>query len=77
MEDILKYIENYGLSVVLLLGCMYALYRFFFFSIHQVKSEFEKRHDLMVKKMDGVKEELSGVKEKLNTLLEMIRGIKL
>lgn len=31
----------------------------------------------MVKKMDGVKEELSGVKEKLNTLLEMIRGIKL
>ena len=28
---ILKLIESYGLSVVLLLGSLYALYRFFFF----------------------------------------------
>ena len=77
MENILQYIENYGLSVVLLLGCMYALYKFFFFSIHQVKAEFEKRHDLMAQKMDEVKDELSGVKDKVNTLLEMIRSLKL
>ena len=45
MEDILKLVENYGLSLVLLLGSLYALYRFFFFSIHEVKNTFSKHHE--------------------------------
>lgn len=76
MEQIFELLERYGLSVVLLIGCLYALYKFFFFSIIEVKNEFSKRHELMANKMDEVKNELQSVREKLNTILESIRGIK-
>jgi hypothetical protein len=76
MEQIFELLERYGLSVVLLIGCLYALYKFFFFSIIEVKNEFSKRHELMANKMDEVKNELQNVREKLNTILESIRGIK-
>ena len=45
MEDILKLIEGYGLSLVLLLGALYALYKFFIFSIYEVKGQFSKYHE--------------------------------
>ena len=67
MEEVLKLIENYGLYVVLLLGCMYALYKFFFFSIREVKVGLEKRHEDLHKTM-------TEVKEKLNTILEFIKS---
>ena len=73
MEEVLRLIESYGLSVVLLLGSLYALYKFFFFSIHQVKNEFGKRHDLMIEKMEDVKEELSKLRSKTSTILEFIK----
>ena len=73
MEDILKLIESYGLSLVLLLGGFYALYKFFWFSVREVKSTFTKRHDIMAEKMEEVKKELSEVKQKLNTILEFIK----
>ena len=73
MEEILKLIESYGLSLVLLLGCFYALYKFFWFSVSEVKQTFTKRHDIMAEKMDEVKNELAQVKEKLNTILEFIK----
>ena len=73
MEDILKLVESYGLSLVLLLGCFYALYKFFWFSVREVKSTFTKRHDIMAEKMDEVKNELAQLKEKLNTILEFIK----
>ena len=73
MEDILKLVESYGLSLVLLLGCFYALYKFFWFSVREVKQTFTKRHDIMAEKMDEVKNELAQVKEKLNTILEFIK----
>ncbi len=73
MEDILKLIESYGLSLVLLLGCFYALYKFFWFSVREVKATFTKRHDIMAEKMDEVKNELAQLKEKLNTILEFIK----
>ena len=62
MEDILKLVESYGLSLVLLLGCFYALYKFFWFSVREVKSTFTKRHDIMAEKMDEVKKELAQLK---------------
>ena len=49
MQETLKLIESYGLSVVLLLGCFYALYNFFFFSIREVKDTFSKHHERMLK----------------------------
>ncbi len=73
MEQILENIESYGLSVVLLLGCLYALYKFFFFSIREVKSTFEKRHDLMRAKMDEVKEEIAELKSKIELLVSLIK----
>ncbi len=72
MENILQNIESYGLSVVLLLGCLYALYKFFFFSIREVKSTFEKRHDLMREKMEEVKDEVSSLKQKIELLIGII-----
>ena len=44
MEKIFQLIESYGLSVVLLIGALYVLYKFAFFSIKEVKVGFEKRH---------------------------------
>ena len=67
MEEILKLIEGYGLSLVLLLGSLYALYQFFFFSIREVKVGFEKRHE-------DLRKQMSDVKEKLNIILEFIKN---
>ena len=69
MEEILKLIEGYGLSLVLLLGSLYALYQFFFFSIKEVKVGFEKRQEALHKQMNEVK-------EKLNIILEFIKDKK-
>ena len=66
MEEILKLIEGYGLSLVLLLGSLHALYQFFFFSIKEVKVGFEKRHE-------DLRKQMSDVKEKLNIILEFIK----
>ena len=66
MEEILKLIEGYGLSVVLLMGALYVLYRFAFFSIKEVKVGFEKRHE-------SLREQMNEVKEKLNIILEFIK----
>ena len=69
----LELIEKYGLSVVLLIGCMYALYKFFFFSVREVKKDFTKRHDILSYKIEEIKKELSEVKERLNILIELIK----
>ncbi len=67
MEEILILIEGYGLSLVLLLASLYALYQFFFFSIKEVKIGFEKRHE-------DLRKQMSDVKEKLNIILEFIKN---
>ena len=66
MEDILKLIESYGLSVVLLLGSLYALYKFFFFSIHEVRNQFSRHHERAAENMEEVK-------KKIDIILEYIR----
>jgi len=67
MEDLLKLVESYGLSVVLLIASLYALYQFTFFSIKEVKVGFEKRHEALHNQMNEVK-------EKLNIILEFIKS---
>ena len=69
MEDILKLVENYGLSLVLLLGALYPLYRFFFFSIVTVKETFSKFHENNAKDMQYVK-------SKIDIILEFIKEKK-
>tara|TARA_R100000149_G_C5871483_1_gene135449 strand:+ start:654 stop:863 length:210 start_codon:yes stop_codon:yes gene_type:complete len=66
MEEILKLIEGYGLPLVLLLGSLYALYRFFFFSIHEVKNTFSKHHEKNAENMEEIK-------NKIDIILEYIR----
>ena len=69
MEEILKLIESYGLSVVLLLGSCYALYRFFVFSIYEVKGQFSKYHENIAKDMQYIK-------SKIDIILEFIKQKK-
>lgn len=66
MNEILELIERYGLSLVLLLGALYALYRFFFFSIHEVKNTFSKHHEKNAENMEEIK-------KKIDIILEYIR----
>tara|TARA_R100001510_G_scaffold57689_1_gene66880 strand:- start:1787 stop:1996 length:210 start_codon:yes stop_codon:yes gene_type:complete len=66
MEDILKLIEGYGLPLVLLLGALYALYRFLVFSLYEVKNQFSRHHE---KAADNIEE----MKKKLDIILEHIR----
>ena len=66
MEDILKLVETYGITLVLLLGSCYALYKFFIFSIYEVKSQFSKYHENNAKDMEEVK-------KKIDIILEYIR----
>jgi len=66
MNEILELIEGYGLPLVLLIGSLYALYRFFFFSIHEVKNTFSKHHEKNAENMEEIK-------KKIDIILEYIR----
>ena len=61
MEEILKLIEGYGLPLILLLGALYALYRFY-----EVKNQFSRHHE---RAADNMQE----VKKKIDLILEHIR----
>ena len=62
MEDILNAVEDYGLPLVLLLGAIYALYRFMVFSLYEVKNEFGSHHKRNAKDMQEVKILLAEIK---------------
>ena len=66
MEDVLKLVETYGITLVLLIGSCYALYRFFIFSIYEVKSQFSKYHENNPK-------DIQYIKSKIDTILEFIK----
>ena len=63
MEDILNLIDGYGLPLVLLLGALYALYRFFFFSIHEVKNTFSRHHEKNAANMEEMKNKIDIILE--------------
>ena len=62
MEDVLVAIEDYGLPLILLLGAIYALYRFMVFSLYEVKNEFGARHKKNAEDMQEVKISLAEIK---------------
>ena len=66
MEEVLKLVETYGITLVLLLGSCYALYKFFIFSIYEVKSQFSKYHENNSKDMQHIK-------SKIDIILEFIK----
>ena len=66
MEEVFKLIEGYGLPLVLLLGALYALYRFLVFSLYEVKNQFSRHHE---KAAENIEE----MKKKIDIILEYIR----
>ena len=72
-NTLLQLIEQYGLPLILLLGSIYALYRFLVFSLYEVKNEFGRRHEDNAKAMSEVKESLAEIKSDIKLLVEFIR----
>ena len=66
LNGILGLIEQYGLPLILLLGAIYALYRFLVFSLYEVKNQFSRHHE---RAADNIEE----MKKKLDIILEHIR----
>jgi len=75
MEEVLNLVKEFGLSLVIAIGALYALYQFFFFSIREVKTTFEKRHETNAKNMEEVKVSLAEIKSDLKVLVEFIKEI--
>jgi len=66
MEEVLQLIEGYGLPLVLLLGALYALYRFLVFSLYEVKNQFSRHHEKAALNIEEMK-------KKIDIILEYIR----
>ena len=75
MEEALSLIKEFGLPLVLLLGALYALYRFMVFALYEVKKEFSSRHETNAKKMEEVKTSLAEIRSDLKILVEFIKEI--
>tara|TARA_R110000851_G_scaffold108116_12_gene229058 strand:+ start:3454 stop:3684 length:231 start_codon:yes stop_codon:yes gene_type:complete len=71
--SILSMIEDYGLSLVLLLGSIYALYRFMVFALYEVKNEFGAHHRKAKDDMSEVKIALAEIKTQLDMILRRER----
>jgi len=66
MSEILQLIEGYGLPLVLLLGALYALYRFLVLSLYEVKNQFSRYHEKNA-------EDMNEIKRKIDIILEFIK----
>ena len=76
MTEVFDLVKEFGLSLVIAIGALYALYKFFFFSIREVKTTFEKRHETMAKNMEEVKISLAELKSDLKLIVEFIKDNK-
>tara|TARA_R110002167_G_scaffold118513_15_gene295184 strand:+ start:199 stop:435 length:237 start_codon:yes stop_codon:yes gene_type:complete len=66
-------VEDYGLPLVLLLGSIYALYRFMVFALYEVKNEFGAHHRKAKEDMQEVKIQLAEIKTQLDMILRRER----
>ena len=65
----LSMVEDYGLPLVLLLGLIYALYRFMVFALYEVKNEFGAHHRKAKEDMQEVKILLAEIKTQMSLIL--------
>tara|TARA_R110000824_G_scaffold88926_1_gene218400 strand:+ start:1034 stop:1270 length:237 start_codon:yes stop_codon:yes gene_type:complete len=72
-EGILGLIESYGLPLILLLGAIYALYRFLVFSLYEVKNEFGERHKTAAESMAELKILMSECRADIKLLVEFVK----
>ena len=71
--DAFGLVAEYGLPLVLLLGAIYALYKFMVFSLYEVKNEFGKRHEENAQSNEEIKIALAEIKSDLKLFLEFMR----
>ena len=76
LEGLLGIIKEFGLPLVLLLGAIYALYRFMVFSLYEVKNQFSKHHERAAENIDDMKASLAEIKADLKLIIEFIKTIK-
>jgi len=74
LNKIIALIEQYGLPLILLLGAIYALYRFLVFSLYEVKNEFGKRHEDNARAMTDLKESMAEIKSDIKLLVEFVKS---
>ena len=74
LENIVGLIERHGIPLVLLLGAIYALYKFLVFSLYEVKNEFGRRHEDNAKSMSELKMSIAEVKTDIKLLVEFVKG---
>ncbi len=65
----LSMVEDYGLPLILLLGSIYALYRFMVFALYEVKNEFGAHHRKAKEDMQEVKILLAEIKTQQDLML--------
>ena len=73
-DGILGLVEQYGLPLILLLGAIYALYRFLVFSLYEVKNEFGKRHSDNAQAMGELKVSVAEMRSDIKILVEFVRS---
>jgi len=72
-NGVLALIESYGLPLILLLGAIYALYRFLVFSLYEVKNEFGRRHEDNAKAMSELKISVGEMRADIKILVEFVK----
>ncbi len=73
-DGILGLVEQYGLPLILLLGAIYALYRFLVFSLYEVKNEFGRRHEDNAKAVAELKVSVAEMRSDIKILVEFVRS---
>jgi len=66
-------VEKYGLPLVLLLGAIYALYRFVSWSLIDVKTEFSRYHISHAEAITKLQVDVAEIKTELRLLAEFIK----
>ena len=61
-NGILQMVQDFGLPLVLLLGSIFALYKFLVFSLYEVKNEFGRRHEENAKAVSELKVSVAEMK---------------
>ena len=71
----LETVEKYGLPLILFFGAIYALYKFIFFSLIEVKNEFGRRHDANLQSMSQLHQEMAEMKSDLKLIADFVKDM--
>ena len=75
-NGILQMVQDFGLPLVLLLGAIFALYKFLHFSLYEVKNEFGRRHEENAKAVAELKISVAEIRSDIKILVEFVRSAR-